>query len=42
MLLIFFSKHVWVAPLKDKKDITISDGFMKILDESGRKPMKSV
>ena len=32
------SKYAWVAPLKDKKRITITNAFQKILDESGRKP----
>ena len=30
----------WVAPLKDKKGITITNAFQKILDDSGRKPNK--
>ena len=33
-----FSKYAWVVPLKDKKTITITDTFQKILKESGRKP----
>ena len=33
-----FSKYAWVVPLKDKKGITITDTFQKILDESGSKP----
>ena len=35
-----YSKHAWVVPLKDKKGITITNTFQKILDESGRKPSK--
>ena len=35
-----FSKHAWVAPLNDKKGITIVNGFQKILDNSTRKPNK--
>ena len=35
-----FSKCSWVIPLKDKKGITITDAFQKILDESNRKPTK--
>ena len=35
-----FSKHTWVIPLKDKKGVTITNGFQKILDGSGRKPSK--
>ena len=35
-----FSKYAWVAPLKDKKDLTIINAFQKILDDSKRKPNK--
>ena len=35
-----FSKYAWVIPLKDKKGITITNAFQKILDESNRKPNK--
>ena len=35
-----FSKYAWVAPLNDKKGITIVNGFQKILDNSTRKPNK--
>ena len=35
-----FSKYDWVVPLKDKKGITITDAFQKILGKSGRKPKK--
>ena len=35
-----FSKHAWVIPLKDKKGITITNAFQKILKESNRKPNK--
>ena len=35
-----FSKYAWVAPLKDKKGITITNAFQKILKESDRKPNK--
>ena len=35
------SKYAWVIPLKDKKAITISDAFQKILDEPNRKPNKT-
>ena len=34
------SKYAWVIPLKDKKGITISDAFQKILDEFNCKPNK--
>ena len=33
-----YSKYVWVIPLKDKKGITITNAFHKILKESNRKP----
>ena len=29
-----FSKYAWVVPLKDKKSITITNAFQKILDGS--------
>ena len=32
-----YSKYAWVIPLKDKKGITISNAFHKILDESNHK-----
>ena len=32
--------YAWVNPLKDKKGITITNGFQKILDESNHKPNK--
>ena len=35
-----FSKYAWVVPLKDKKGITITNAFQKILDGSNRKPNK--
>ena len=35
-----FSGYPWVVPLKDKKGITISNAFQKVLDESNRKPNK--
>ena len=31
------SKYTWGVPLKDKKSITITVAFQKILDESGHK-----
>ena len=34
-----FSKYVWLVPLKDKKGITIVNGFQKIISK-GRKPNK--
>ena len=35
-----FSKHAWVILLKDKKGITITNAFQKVLDESNLKPNK--
>ena len=35
-----FSKYARVVPLKDKKGITITNAFQKILKESNRKPNK--
>ena len=33
-----YSKHACVIPLKEKKQITITDAFQKILNESNHKP----
>ena len=35
-----FSKYAWVAPLKDRKGVSIVNTFQKILDKSGCKPNK--
>ena len=35
-----FSKYAWVAPLKDKKGVSIINAFQKIFDDSNRKPNK--
>ena len=35
-----FSKYAWVIPLKDKKGISIVNGFSKIINDSKRKPNK--
>ena len=35
-----YRKYAWVTPLKDKKGITTTKAFQKILDESGRKANK--
>ena len=35
-----FSKHAWVVPLKDEKDISIVKAFQSILKQSNRKPNK--
>ena len=40
LIILFDSKYVRVIPLKDKKGITITNAFQKILDESNRKPNK--
>ena len=34
------TQYTWVIPLKDKKDITITNAFQNILEESNRKPNK--
>ena len=34
-----FSKYAWVAALKDKKGITVTDAFQEILKESNRARM---
>ena len=35
-----YSKYVFVIPLKDKKGISIVNGFNKIIKQSNRKPNK--
>ena len=35
-----YSKYAWVIPLKDKKVITITNAFQKMLKESSQKPNK--
>ena len=35
-----FSKYAWVIPLKDKKDITITNAFQIVLNESNPKQRK--
>ena len=35
-----FSKYAWVVPLKDKKGITVTNAFQKILDGSSKKQTK--
>ena len=35
-----FSRYAWFIPLKDKKGITITNAFQKILDESNSKANK--
>ena len=34
------SKYPWVAPLNDKKGVSIANVFQKILKQSNRKPNK--
>ena len=36
-LIDIFRKYAWVVPLKDKKGITITNAFQKMLDESSCK-----
>ena len=36
-----YSKYAWVIQLKDKKEIPITNAFLKILDESKRCVAKS-
>ena len=35
-----FSKYAWVAPLKNKKGVSIVNAFQKIFDKSRREPNK--
>ena len=35
-----YSKHAWAIPLNDKRGITITDAFQKIVKESNRKRNK--
>ena len=35
-----YSKYVFVVPLKDKKGISITNAFKKVVKQSGRKPNK--
>ena len=34
------TKYAWVKPLKDKKGKTVLNAFIKIVNESNRKPKK--
>ena len=34
------SKYAWVIPIKDKKGVTITNAFQKILKKFNRKPNK--
>ena len=40
LCLINICKYAWLIPLKNKRGITITNGFQIILDESNRKPNK--
>ena len=35
-----FSKYAWIVSLKDKKIMSIVNGFQKMLNDSARKPNK--
>ena len=35
-----YSKYAWVAPLKDKKGVSIVNAFQSILNKYNRKPNK--
>ena len=35
-----FTKYAWVKPWKDKKGKTVINGFVEILNEFNRKPIK--
>ena len=35
-----YRKYAWVAPLKDKKGISIVNAFQSIVNKSNRKPNK--
>ena len=35
-----YSKYAFVVPLKDKKRVSVTNGFNKIIKQSGRKPNK--
>ena len=37
-----YSKYTWVITLKDKKGITITNAFQKILKGSNRKPKTTI
>ena len=39
-VIYIFSKCTWVIALKDKNEITIANGFQKILKEINHKPNK--
>ena len=35
-----YSKHAFVVPLKDKREVSVAKAFRKIIKQSGRKPNK--
>ena len=36
----FFSKYVWVIPIKDKKNVSIVDAFQKIISQGSEAESK--
>ena len=40
LCVLYYSKYEWVAPLRDKKEITIINTFQKFLNEFWRKSNK--
>ena len=41
LYVIDINSKLWIIPLKDKKEITITKAFQKILKESNRKPNRT-
>ena len=39
-MLLIFIKYAWIIPLENKRGITITNAFQKMLDESNLKPNK--
>ena len=39
-LIDVFTKYAWIKPLKDKNGKTVLNAFIKIVNESNRKPDK--
>ena len=37
-VIYIYSKCAWVIPLKDKRGVTITNAFEKVLNKSNRKP----
>ena len=38
-VIYIYSKCAWVIPLKDKRGVTITNAFEKVLNKSNRKPV---